>query len=66
MFAERKGCDWEMAFLKPGTVSGGAFGVSFDIDKDSHADQDHVLLFNKHVELGMKDQRSKLPIASHR
>lgn len=56
----------EMAFLKPGTVSKGAFGVSFDIDRDTNGDGDHGLLFNRHVEPAAKNQRSKLPIASYR
>ncbi|GMH34493.1 hypothetical protein BSKO_02327 [Bryopsis sp. KO-2023] len=53
-----------MAFLKPGTLSGGAFGISFDVDKDP--DVSRQVVYNRNERLGLSEQRRRLPIATHR
>jgi HrpA-like RNA helicase len=56
-----------MAFRRPGSKSSSAFGVKFDIDRDSREQQEPspaVLTGNDN--LGLEEQRRRLPIAALR
>lgn len=57
-----------MAFRRPGSKASAAFGVKFDVDRDSREQQEptpavHAL---KNADLGLQEQRRRLPIAELR
>ena len=51
------------AFLRPGERKAGAFGISFDSDRDAGAT---VQPYNHNEKLGLQDQRRRLPVYQHR
>ncbi|BDA45458.1 probable ATP-dependent RNA helicase DHX35 [Coccomyxa sp. Obi] len=52
------------AFLRPGERQSGAFGVSFDTDRDTAAAS--LPTFNRNEKLALQDQRRRLPVYQHR
>lgn len=52
------------AFLRPGERQSGAFGVSFDTDRDAAAAS--LPTFNHNEKLALQDQRRRLPVYQHR
>ncbi|EIE20207.1 putative DEAH [Coccomyxa subellipsoidea C-169] len=52
------------AFLRPGERQPGAFGISFDSDRDKNAAV--VPTFNRNEKLALQEQRRRLPVFQHR
>ncbi|KAK9901246.1 hypothetical protein WJX75_002237 [Coccomyxa subellipsoidea] len=52
------------AFLRPGERQPGAFGISFDSDRDTNAAS--VPAFNRNEKLALQEQRRRLPVFQHR
>lgn len=53
------------AFLRPGAKQRYAFGISFDADREANA-APPVLPVNLASDLGLHEQRKRLPIAKYR
>lgn len=52
-------------FIRPGTQQPGAFGVSYDVDRDRDR-LSGAPVYNKNEHLSVQDQRRRLPIHQHR
>ena len=50
-------------FLRPGERRPGAFGISFDADRDAGA---AVPTYNQNEKLALQEQRRRLPVFQHR